>query len=171
MAFHADRWLDGGLLGVDMLFMDGPQRTSAVREVALTLGQLRNVGEGRADLTTDYLQHTWSLSLEEQFYLCWRTDNRPEIILVGCLLAFGLRTARVRAWFQPRAVAPLSGALLAGLLIVGPGPFGFDLFRSVVVPVFGVLSAVLVGVVVIRESALAAAVLGWGPLVFVGRIS
>jgi peptidoglycan/LPS O-acetylase OafA/YrhL len=77
-----------------------------------------------ADIHLGPLSHTWSLSIEEQFYLAW-----PLILSVPIALA-------------PRIIAPLLLALTLGYRLFGPqqSVFAYDFATQLVIPM------VLIGV-------------------------
>jgi peptidoglycan/LPS O-acetylase OafA/YrhL len=70
----------------------------AVKAAGIAMLYLTNVAE-TLDVSTWWLQHTWSLALEEQYYLVWP-------LLLGWLLTWGMRAA---------ARVALLGAMVSGL--------------------------------------------------------
>lgn len=173
------------------------------------------------DTTQGVFAHTWSLSMEEQFYLVWppvlvllflvRSRRRwlvlglgavivtcsvvaglvyakpnsgatPDVyfspvlgvvpLATGCLLALLLDDERVRTWAAGIAghVATWAGiVLLAGTMLwIGDDWAQHAWTFSVVLPLTGVVSAVLIGGLVSVRSPLSAA-LAWSPVSWFGR--
>ncbi|MDB5068855.1 MAG: oatA [Chloroflexi bacterium] len=80
---------------------------ATLRAIPLTAGYVANWAYASgSDL--GLLAHTWSLSIEEQFYLVW------PVVLTGLLLWRGPRTALLSALAGIVAVAAVRGAMVAG---------------------------------------------------------
>jgi len=193
-------------------------RRGYTHTVAWGLGYAENITLGLWNEPHGNLGHTWSLAMEEQFYLLWppllyllfkfkrsavpflfvglilswvsltfttdhtqyvpltyyRPDTRIGDLIVGCLLAYGLRAygariARWRVFMFAVGFMSLAGLVADEIFASAKGRSGY---LQLEIPAAALFSAGLVMCLVVSDrKAIWVKVFGWRPLAAIGAIS
>ena len=135
-----------GVLAIASLFDDGHHRAMLLARVAAALFYAANFVEALSHFNMQQLGHTWTLAMEEQFYLVWPalltavvllSKRRPRVVAVVIAViaavsvawtqvALTLHWTFARAYYGPdtRAAGLALGAMLAALWTAGLLPGG-----------------------------------------------